>query len=150
MAGMNVVFDCADPGRVALFWLTALPGYTYPGSPKGDHGGPPEGFESWEAWADANQIPEELRNQGRTIIDEEGDRPDIHFIRVPEPKSGKNRLHLDVKVGRGLEGQAKRERQEAEAARLVAAGATMVRRVEDHTGTWLVMRDVEDNEFCLI
>lgn len=41
------------------------------------------------------------------------------------------------------------DRQDAEAARLVAAGTTIVLRMEDHTGSWPVMRDIEDNEFCL-
>jgi hypothetical protein len=52
-------------------------------------------------------------------------------------------------VGHGVNGDAKRERQDAEAARLVAGGARIVRRVGDPTGSWLGMRDVEDNEFCL-
>jgi hypothetical protein len=94
---LKVVFDCADPDRLARFWMTAQPGYTYPGSPPGVPGGPPEGFETWEAWADANQIPEELRHRGRAIIDESGNRPDIHFLRVPEGKFGESRT--DARLG---------------------------------------------------
>lgn len=148
---VNVVFDCADPGRTAQFWMAALPGYTYPGSPPGSPGAPPEGYDTWEAWADAMRIPEERRHAGRTLIDEQGRRPDIHFLKVPEPKAGKNRLHLDVKVGAGLTGDEQRGRQEQEAKRLVAAGASVAHRVtEAGGGTWLVMHDPEGNEFCLI
>jgi hypothetical protein len=47
---IHIVFDCADPDRLARFWMVALPGYDFP------HG-PPDGFTTWEQWADANQIP---------------------------------------------------------------------------------------------
>jgi hypothetical protein len=54
---IHIVFDCADPDRLARFWMVALPGYDFP------HG-PPDGFATWEQWADANQIPQEQRNAG--------------------------------------------------------------------------------------
>ncbi|MEV0716712.1 VOC family protein [Asanoa sp. NPDC050611] len=90
---LDVVFDCADPDRVARFWLAALPGYDFP------HG-PPDGFATWQEWADANGVPEDQRNLARTLVDRTGHRPTIFFNRVPEPKAGKNRLHLDIKVAR--------------------------------------------------
>ncbi|MEQ7124880.1 VOC family protein [Actinopolymorpha sp. B11F2] len=143
---IHIVFDCKDVDKVSRFWLTALEGYNYPGSPPDQPpGSPPEGFASWEAWADANAIPADRRYAVRTIIDTVGSRPDIFFIAVPEGKVVKNRVHLDIKASDGLPPDQVRGRQEAEAERLTAAGAAMVARVEGI----VVMQDVEGNEFCI-
>jgi hypothetical protein len=144
---IHVVFDCHDVDKVSRFWLTALEGYNYPGSPPDQlPGSPPEGFASWEAWGDAVGVPEDQRYAVRTIIDTQGDRPDIFFIAVPEDKVVKNRLHLDIKVSKGLPADEVRARQDAEAERFVAAGATLVTR---QNGGVVVMQDVEGNEFCI-
>ncbi|MET9022411.1 VOC family protein [Actinopolymorpha sp. NPDC004070] len=144
---IHIVFDCHDVDRVSRFWLAALEGYNYPGSPLDQPpGSPPEGFDSWAAFADANGIPEDQRYAVRTIIDTVGGRPDIFFIAVPEDKAVKNRLHLDIKVSRGLPADQVRMRQDAEAERLVAAGAKVLTRVPDGV---IVMQDVEGNEFCI-
>lgn len=146
---VHIVFDCHDVDKVARFWLTALEGYNFPGSPPdAPVGSPPAGFQTWEAWADANQIPEDQRYAARTIIDTKGGRPDIFFIRVPEAKTVKNRVHLDITVSHGLPPEEGRERKETEAERLIAAGATLLERVEEPDGP-IVLRDVEGNEFCL-
>ncbi|MBU6536600.1 VOC family protein [Streptomyces mayonensis] len=63
------------------------------------------------------------------------------FQRVPEAKTGKNRVHLDVHSADGG--------REAEAARLEALGASVVRRVKEQGGEWVVMADPEGNEFCV-
>jgi hypothetical protein len=75
----------------------------------------------------------------------------MYFQRVPEGKVGKNRLHLDVRVGTGLVGKARLATLEAECARLVALGAVRVRllRAEGHNESCIVMQDIEGNEFCL-
>ncbi|HEY6593228.1 MAG TPA: VOC family protein [Asanoa sp.] len=62
--------------------------------------------------------------------------PNMWFQRVPEPKAAKNRLHFDLRAPEGVE---------AEVARLVALGASVVTRGDDLT----VMRDPEGNEFCV-
>jgi hypothetical protein len=142
-ADLHLVFDSADPDLVSKFWMTALPGYDFPQ-------GPPEGFTTWDDWADANHIPVEQRNLARTLVDKAGHRPTIFFNQVPEPKAGKNRLHLDIKVAQGLDGDERRARIESEAARLLAAGATLADRVDGPQGFWIVLRDVEGNEFCVI
>jgi glyoxalase superfamily protein len=139
---VHIVFDCADPDQLSRFWMVALPGYEFP------HG-PPDGFASWDEWADANSIPAGQRNAGRTLVDKQGHRPDIFFLRVPEPKLTKNRLHLDVKVGRGLPDEQRRERIESTVRQLVAAGASIALRVDDSEGFWLVLQDPEGNEFCV-
>lgn len=68
---------------------------------------------------------------------------------MPEDKIAKNRLHLDLKVSKGLPSEQVRGRQDAEAARLSAAGATVQRRVDDD-GSHLILQDPEGNEFCVI
>ena len=65
----------------------------------------------------------------------------VLFQRVPEPKSGKNRLHLDLHPGEG--------RRAAEVERLGALGATVLRDVREPSGAWVVMADPEGNEFCV-
>lgn len=63
------------------------------------------------------------------------------FQRVPEPKTVKNRLHLDLHAGA--------ERREAEVARLEGLGASVLRQVKEPGGEWVVMTDPEGNEFCV-
>ena len=63
------------------------------------------------------------------------------FQRVPEPKTGKNRLHLDVHAGPDL--------RETEVVRLEGLGATRLHKVEEPGGTWWVLADPEGNEFCV-
>jgi hypothetical protein len=139
---LHVVFDCADPDRVARFWMEALGGYDFPV-------GVPEGFASWDEWADAQGIPEDQRPTGRTLVDKDRDRPDIFFLKVPEAKAGKNRLHLDIKVAPGLEVDARRQKIDEEATRLTALGATVAITMDDPDGYHLILQDPEGNEFCL-
>jgi hypothetical protein len=63
------------------------------------------------------------------------------FQRVPEAKRVKNRLHLDLHPGDG--------RRDAEVERLVGLGASVLRRVKEPAGEWVVMADPEGNEFCV-
>ena len=137
---IQVVFDAADPPKLATFWALALGYIPEP---------PPEGFASWDEWADANNIPLDQRNTGRTLVDKERDRPDIFFLQVPEAKQVKNRVHLDIKVAAGLGGAERRTAIEAEADRLIALGATVGERFDESDGYHVLMLDPEDNEFCL-
>jgi hypothetical protein len=139
---LHIVFDCADPDRVARFWMEALGGYDFPV-------GVPDGFRTWDEWADAQGIPEDQRPTGRTLVDKERSRPDIFFLQVPEPKAGKNRLHLDIKVALGLDPTARRTAIEAEATRLTALGASITTRFDEPDDYHLVLQDPEGNEFCL-
>ncbi|CAM5480852.1 Glyoxalase-like domain-containing protein OS=Streptomyces tendae OX=1932 GN=GUR47_17675 PE=4 SV=1 [Streptomyces tendae] len=63
------------------------------------------------------------------------------FQRVPEAKTVKNRVHLDVHAPDG--------RREEEVARLEALGASVQRQVKEPGGEWVVMADPEGNEFCV-
>ncbi|GKQ35100.1 VOC family protein [Streptomyces sp. A012304] len=63
------------------------------------------------------------------------------FQRVPETKTVKNRIHLDLHPGEGLRAR--------EVARLTALGASVLREVNEPGGSWVVMADPEGNEFCV-
>lgn len=71
---------------------------------------------------------------------EAGVVPDILFLRVPEDKAVKNRLHLDLRP----------DDQAAEVARLEALGATRIDIGQGGDVTWVVMADPEGNEFCVL
>ncbi len=137
---VQVTFDCANPRAVAEFWKAVL-GYTEPP--------PPPGFVSWDSF-DAS-LP--VGRQGSTWVcqDPDGLGPRLFFQRVPEAKSVKNRLHLDVRVGVGLTGDERVRALEAEAVRLEAIGARRLRLLpaDGENEACLVMQDVEGNEFCL-
>ncbi len=137
---IQVTFDCADPARLAEFWAQAL-GYVQQG--------PPEGFDSWESWLTAMGIPEKDWNSTNACVDPDGVGPRLLFQRVPEPKSVKNRVHLDVNVAHGLSGAAQHTRVNEEVERLTQLGAEKVREVEERGEHWVVMQDPEGNEFCL-
>lgn len=89
---------------------------------------------------------------GASLIDPDGVGPAIGFLRVPEGKTAKNRMHIDIRVA-GEPPWDLAERAQlirAKAADLVTAGATTVReeRYGDHLGH-VVMLDPEGNEFCV-
>lgn len=136
----QVTFDCAEPERVARFWCEVL-GYVVPP--------PPEGFDSWKAFD--RSLPPQRQGSAFACVDPTGTGPRLFFQRVPEGKVVKNRVHLDVRVGTGLEGAERLDVLEAECTRLVALGATRVRLLEADgvDESCLVMQDVEGNEFCL-
>jgi hypothetical protein len=139
---VQVVFDCADPDRMARFWATAL-GYALDD--------PPEGFETWDAFLDSIGVPPERRNDASAISDPEGAGPRIYFQRVPESKVVKNRVHLDLNVGGGRKVplDERKRRIAAEAERLRGAGATRLGEMESDGEYHVAMQDVEGNEFDL-
>jgi hypothetical protein len=138
----QVVFDCAGPDVLARFWAEVL-GYKLQD--------PPPGFATWEEWATANEIPEDRWDAMSAIVDPEGAGARIFFQRVPEPKVVKNRVHLDVNVGGGLQVPLddRRKRIDQEAARLIGLGATLLRAVEEEGEYFVNMLDPERNEFDL-
>jgi hypothetical protein len=75
----------------------------------------------------------------------------VFFQRAPEPKTAKNRVHLDLRAAAGLTGEARLAALEVECARLAALGASRVQRFEPGplSGGFIVIRDPEGNEFCL-
>jgi hypothetical protein len=140
---IQITFDAADPRALASFWAAAL-GYVLES--------PPPGFTSWDEALAAFGVPEELWNSRSAIVDPEGVGPRIFIQQVPEPKTAKNRLHLDVRTAVGLQGEERMAALEAEGARLVDLGATRLYRVEPAPpmeNGFLTMADPEGNEFCL-
>lgn len=137
---VQVTFDCAEPERLARFWCEVL-GYVVPA--------PPEGFATWGDYD--RSLPPEHQGAAFVCMDPSGTGPRLFFQRVPEDKTVKNRLHLDVRVGTGLVGEERLAVLEAECARLVALGAVRVRLLpaDEEEESCLVMRDIEGNEFCL-
>lgn len=113
-------FDCHDPRGLAGFWATAL---------------------SYAIEAPNEDAGEVL------LVDPTGVGPSLGFMKVPESKVVKNRVHLDLTTDGPLE---------AEVERLVAAGACTVATLQDpeegyiDPHIWTVMQDPEGNEFCVL
>jgi len=140
--GIQIVFDANDPARLAEFWNEALGYVIQP---------PPPEFESWDDWATAMGIPEENWNDARAIVDPLGSGPRVFLQKVPEGKTAKNRVHLDVSVGGGHDTplEERRRRVDAEVERLVGLGASVIGPVEQRGEYWVVLGDPEGNEFCV-
>ncbi|MFD3444199.1 VOC family protein [Microbacteriaceae bacterium 4G12] len=113
----HITIDSEDPFALAQFWAEATGYLEDPDEPN-----EPDGDEAYLAAPNGPQV--------------------LLFQRVPEGKSGKNRVHLDV-------APTDRTRDE-ELERLLGLGASVLqdRREEDGTG-WVVLADPEGNEFCL-
>jgi hypothetical protein len=138
---IQVVFDAAEPERLAEFWGLALGYVTEPA---------PEGFASWEEFARDAGIPESDFGEQSSRIDPTGEGPRLYFQRVPEGKTAKNRVHLDVRVaGREVRGEERKRLVSEHVERLVQAGASLAWTNDDSRGDSIVMRDPEGNEFCV-
>ena len=105
--------DCRDPRLLADFWVSVL------------------GYRLEYADDESASIVPLEGGHGWTVL----------FFVVPEAKSVKNRLHLDLSPP---------ETMAAEVERLVAAGATVQGRVDEGGSFWTVMLDPEGNEFCVL
>jgi hypothetical protein len=103
-----LTFDCGDALAQARFWAAVL------GSDVDEDSTPEKAFVEAPAWGG----------------------PNMWFNRVPEPKTAKNRLHLDLRTLTSVD---------EEVRRLEGLGATVAERFDSHT----VMRDPEGNEFCV-
>ena len=113
-----ITIDAHDLKKIASFWAAAL---------------------DWKiTFEDENEISLELLDEGPEV----GRIPDILFIKVPDDKVVKNRLHLDLRP----------QDQSIEVARLESLGAKKIEIGQsDYDGTtWVVMADPEGNEFCVL
>ncbi len=134
----QVTFDAHDPAEQAAFWCLALGYIEEP---------PPEGYATWDAFSDAHDLPEDRRSSIAAIVDPDGVGPRVLFLRVDEEKTVKNRLHLDIAVDPG--DGTRHDAVLAHVSKLVHAGGTFVRNVEEHGEFWVVCTDPEGNEFCV-
>lgn len=147
----QVTFDAHDPAALSRFWRDVL-GYVHPGPPGVEL---PEGADPLAAWDDflaGIGVPEDQRNTRSAVEDPAGHGPRLFFQLVPEGKVAKNRVHLDVRAAPGLAGEERMAALEAECDRLVALGASRVRRVDPEPpfgAGFIIMQDPEGNEFCL-
>jgi predicted enzyme related to lactoylglutathione lyase len=106
----NITFDCRDAERLAAFWAAVT------------------GWPASRAYED------------EYAVDPGDGRAKLYFVPVPERKTVKNRVHLDVIPSDRT--------QDQEIARLTGLGATMVTDNRPEFG-WVTMADPEGNEFCL-
>jgi len=106
-----VTFDAGDASRLSTFWAGALGATARP----------------------ARQLP------GAFVVEPSAAGPLMLFLPVPEPKTAKNRCHLDLHTADYA----------ADLARLESLGAAVVAH-HDEAGRWVVLHDPEGNEFCLV
>ncbi|MFD0559855.1 hypothetical protein FB566_0508 [Stackebrandtia endophytica] len=107
--------DCANPVELGRWWAEFL------------------------GWRITHETDGEVVLEPPAGSPQDGVSPDILFLKVPEAKAGKNRLHLDLRP----------DDQAAEVARAEALGATRV-NVGQQDSSWVVMADPEGNEFCIL
>ena len=139
---VQIVFDCADPDRLAKFWAAALHYRVQD---------PPEGYASWEAFLKAAGVPEEEWNSASAVVDPAKIGPRIYFQKMDTPKPGKNRVHLDINSSGGskVPYEERVMRVDAEVERILGLGATKQRAWDDSGEYWVVLQDPEGNEFCV-
>jgi hypothetical protein len=128
----QVTFDAASPRALGAFWCKVLGYIEQP---------PPPGFDTWEDALDAYGIDRSDPDRAFAIVDPEGAGPRVFFLKVPEGKAVKNRVHLDVHVGADV--------MHARADELKELGATFVGEYDEPEGHWITLRDPEGNEFCI-
>ena len=111
-----VVIDCAEPHELARFWAAAL---------------------GWRVTfsSDAECALEPPEGSPETDVS-----PDLVFLRVPDEKVVKNRLHLDLRP----------DAQDVQVERLLALGARRAEIGQTGEDPWVVLADPEGNEFCVL
>ena len=111
-----VTVDCLDPDAVASFWAAAL------------------------GWRRTHDDGDEIALEPPVGSPQDGVAPDLLFVRVPDGKQLKNRLHLDLRP----------DDRDAEVERLIALGARRTDVGQGPEATWVVLADPEGNELCVL
>jgi len=139
----QVTVDCADPHVLADWWATALGWVVEPSDEAFIKRMIAEGYATQEETTTHRGVL--VWKEGAAILHPDvpatGLRRRILFQLVPEGKTVKNRLHLDVRIGA--------DKVEDELARLTAAGATFLHRGRQGPHGWITLADPEGNEFCI-
>jgi len=120
----SIVIDCADFRALSRWWAEAL-GWVV----------------AYEDDDEVTLVPAHAAGGDDTPVDRRG--PGLTFVAVPEQKTIKNRLHIDVAPRAG-------DSQEAEVERLLSLGASRVDIGQSADVTWVVLADPEGNEFCVL
>jgi catechol 2,3-dioxygenase-like lactoylglutathione lyase family enzyme len=134
----QVTFDTADPHRQAAFWAEVM------GHEVEDHSALVDKLINDGLMPADDRISVDGRSAFREVAacsDPAGVEPRLYFQKVPEGKTAKNLVHLDIDV--------EPDHKPAEVARLVGLGAEMIDVHSDRGPTTYVLRDPEGNEFCL-
>lgn len=122
----DVVFDCQRPARLARFWSSALEGYEV--AP----------YDEAELARLREMGIDDPEDDPSVLVEPDGAGPRLWFQRVPESKTVKNRVHVDLAC----------EDVEKEIERLVVMGATV--QADQPNDSLVVLCDPEGNEFCLL
>lgn len=122
----DLVIDCAYPAALARFWASALDGHAV--AP----------YDDEELARLRSQGIDDPEDDPTVLVAPSGAGPRLWFQRVPEPKTAKNRVHLDLLA----------DDVDAEVERLVALGASVV--ADQPNESLIVLADPEGNEFCLL
>jgi hypothetical protein len=134
----QVAIDCADPHAVVRFWA-ALTGYEIE-----DHSaGVNQMIEAGYAMRDdAIEVDGKLQwATASACRDPDGKGPRLLFQQVPEPKTVKDRIHLDLHFGE--------EQRDEQVERALALGATKLWEASQGPHSWVTLADPEGNEFCV-
>jgi len=115
--GFGVTFDAARPRSLGAFWCQVLGYVEQP---------PPPGFDNWEDALDAMGIDRSDPDRAFAIVDPDGVGPRVFFLKVPENKTAKSRVHLDVYVGPDV--------MHARAEELAKLGARVVAEFDEPEG----------------
>lgn len=135
----QVVVDCADPHPLADWWAEAIGWTVEPSDEDFIRKMIAEGFAT-EADTAVHRGTL-VWKEGAAIRHPDGSTKRILFQLVPEPKTVKNRVHLDIRVGP--------DKVESETDRLVEAGATILHRGQQGPHAWITVADPEGNELCI-
>ena len=137
---IQIAVDCHDPHALARFWAAAVD-YELE-----DHHDQIVGILAAGYATDDDVVEIDGRKAWRTAAacrDAEGTRPRLLFQQVPEPKTVKDRIHIDLQVVQGDDAR------DAEVVRLVELGATKLWDGQQGPQRWVTMADPEGNEFCV-
>jgi predicted enzyme related to lactoylglutathione lyase len=111
-----ICIETTRPSELATFWQETL------------------------GWRRTHESDDEVVLEPPTGSPEDGVCPDILFLKVEHEKSGKNRLHIDLRP----------KDRDAEVARIEGLGARRVDIGQAPDVTWVVLADPDGNEFCVL
>lgn len=126
---LSITFDCARPSRLAAFWAEAL-GYAI------------RPYDAAEVARLRTMGIEDVADDPTVAVDPPAPgAPSLFFVKVPESKAAKNRVHLDLRPP---------DTMDAEVERLIGLGARRMASFQEDHGRWTTLLDPEGNELCIM